>query len=93
MKRPIVLAGDLNDLPTSAALRDLQKFWQRSSEEVLPTVPVQNPTRQIDYVLFRPASHWRMIETKVLDEATASDHRAVLAVCELVVADADSQVH
>ena len=40
--------------------------------------------RQIDYILVRPKERWKVIETKVLDEAVASDHRAIFAVIELV---------
>ena len=49
----------------------------------MPTIPVREPARQIDYVLFRPAERWKVIETKVLDEPVASDHRPLLAVLEL----------
>jgi endonuclease/exonuclease/phosphatase family metal-dependent hydrolase len=46
-------------------------------------VPVRTPLRQIDYVLFRPATAWKVIDVRVLDEAVASDHRPLLAVLEL----------
>jgi hypothetical protein len=52
--------------------------------EIFPTIPVGKPARQIDYVLFRPARRWRTREVQVLDEVVASDHRAILAVIELV---------
>jgi endonuclease/exonuclease/phosphatase (EEP) superfamily protein YafD len=35
-------------------------------------------------VLFRPAKRWAVVETKVLEEAVASDHRALLAVLKLL---------
>jgi endonuclease/exonuclease/phosphatase family metal-dependent hydrolase len=78
-----VLAGDLNDLPESATLAELQKTWKRVNEDSLPTFPVDEPTRQIDHILVRPADRWNVIEVKVLDEADASDHRPILAVLEL----------
>jgi endonuclease/exonuclease/phosphatase family metal-dependent hydrolase len=37
-----------------------------------------------DYVLARPAGSWRAVETTVLDETVASDHRPVLVVLEWV---------
>ena len=40
------------------------------------------PRRQIDYVLYRPAGRFRVVEAKVIDETVASDHRPVLAVLE-----------
>jgi endonuclease/exonuclease/phosphatase family metal-dependent hydrolase len=85
--RPALLAGDLNDLPDSPPLTELGKFWRRSNERILPTVPVKHPRRQIDYILYRPNERWRTIETMVLEEAVASDHRAILAVLELGAGD------
>ena len=56
----------------------------RTNPEIIPTVPVAKPVRQIDYILVRPKNRWKVIETRVLDEAVASDHRAIFAVIELV---------
>lgn len=88
--RPALLAGDLNATPESRTLELLGTMWSRANAEPLPTVPVKAPTRQIDYVLYRPAGRWKVVEVRVLDEAVASDHRAILAVLELqAVAGAD----
>jgi hypothetical protein len=35
-----------------------------------------------DYVLFHPADTWRVLESTILDERVASDHRPVLVVLE-----------
>lgn len=85
--RPAILAGDLNDVPQSPTLAEFSKLWQNSNKEPLPTIPVREPGRQIDYVLFRPAERWKVIETRVLDEPVASDHRPLLAILELKGAD------
>ena len=82
--QPAILAGDLNATPDSAVLTTFGKKWSRSGQTELPTIPVTQPNRQIDYVLFRPADRWRVVEVRVLDEAVASDHRAILAVIELL---------
>ena len=81
-----ILAGDLNDVHKSKAVVELQENWTLTNEAPQPTIPVERPTRQIDFVLFRPASRWKVVEVKVLDEAVASDHRAILAVLELTSA-------
>jgi endonuclease/exonuclease/phosphatase family metal-dependent hydrolase len=47
-----------------------------------PTIPSANPRRRIDYILVRPKERWRTVQSRVLDEAVASDHRAVLTVLE-----------
>ena len=80
---PGLLAGDLNDMITSPALQTLQQRWAATSTEIQATVPVRSPLRQIDFILYQPASRWRLIESRVLSEAVASDHRAILAVLEL----------
>lgn len=86
-KLPTLLAGDLNATPTSRPLRKLSSRWKLANEIVqgkLPTVPVKEPGRQIDFVLSAPANRTKVIETKVLPEAVASDHRAILAIVELL---------
>lgn len=37
-----------------------------------------------DYVLLRPAGHWRVVETTLMDDTGASDHRPVLSIVEWV---------
>jgi endonuclease/exonuclease/phosphatase family metal-dependent hydrolase len=64
-------------------LAEFSQQWTRGNKDILPTVPVGKPSRQIDYVLFRPAAQWKVVEARVLDEAVASDQRAILAVLEL----------
>jgi len=81
---PAILAGDLNDAPGSQTLRAFETIWTRASEKMLPTIPVDEPTRQIDFILFQPAERWKTIEVQVLDESIASDHRAIFAVLELL---------
>ena len=80
---PTILAGDLNDVLGSRTLNEFQKSWTPTNAKPMPTVPVGKPTRQIDFILVRPAARWKVIETKVLDEAVASDHRAIFAILEL----------
>lgn len=81
--QPALLAGDLNDTMDSRTLQELAKHWMLTNSRPLLTVPVNEPNRQIDFILCRPADRWKVIEAIVLPEAVASDHRAVLAVLEL----------
>lgn len=85
---PALLLGDLNDVLGSAALSELQQQWTSANREPLPTIPVDKPKQQIDFVLFYPQERWVVIDVKVLDEAIASDHRPILAVLELRAATA-----
>lgn len=86
-RQPAVLLGDLNATPDSTSLKELQSQWTRTNDQPVPTFPVDQPRHQIDHILFRPANRWKVIETRVLDEAVASDHRPFLAVLELLSDD------
>lgn len=82
---PTLLAGDLNALPDSAPMKLLAEGWQvAGAGESHPTFPAAAPDRQIDFILYRPADRWRVVEVKVLEEGLASDHRPILAVLELL---------
>ncbi|OIQ39703.1 MAG: hypothetical protein BM563_03930 [Bacteroidetes bacterium MedPE-SWsnd-G1] len=81
---PTILTGDLNAEPTSEAMQILFEEWSASHKNSEFTYPADNPRIKIDYVLFRPAHRWRVIESRVIDESIASDHRPILTVLELV---------
>ena len=80
--RPLLLGGDLNATPESPPLETLARRWRRTGGRDAFTSPSVRPRRKIDYVLVAGAG-WRLIETAVVEEPTASDHRPVLAVLEL----------
>lgn len=82
--QPAILAGDLNDVPDSATLKEIGKQWWRTNKVISPTVPVKKPDRQIDFILYRPVGRWKVVETKVLEEAVASDHRAIFAEFQML---------
>ena len=82
--RHAILAGDLNDTPESRVLAEFTKNWKVTNDKPLPSIPVVKPKKQIDYVLVRPANRWKVIETRILDEAVASDHRPLLAVLQRI---------
>jgi len=81
---PSILAGDLNARPGSHPMNILLREWTRSFSEDIPTFPSINPKSKIDYILYKPANRWRVIELSVIDEEIASDHRPVLAILELL---------
>ncbi len=84
-KKPTILAGDLNAVPESEPMKIFFRFWtDASARNPQPTFPSSSPRRRIDYVLFRPANRWRVIETRVIEEKVASDHCPLLVVLELV---------
>jgi endonuclease/exonuclease/phosphatase family metal-dependent hydrolase len=82
---PTILAGDMNATPDAEPVKVLLTKWQNAIDEAAaPTVPSQNPTSRIDYIFYRPGTHFRVEETRVIDEPMASDHRPVFAVLTLV---------
>ena len=86
--RLMILAGDLNATPDSRVVGEFQRHWKvaesTDSSAPLYTFPIDQPTKQIDFVLCRPAKEWQVLETRVLEERTASDHRPLLAILRRV---------
>jgi endonuclease/exonuclease/phosphatase family metal-dependent hydrolase len=84
----MILAGDLNAEPDSRVMREFAKRWtiagvtshMDDSAPMPLTFPSDEPTKWIDYVLFRPADRWEVAEVHVLDERVASDHRPLLSI-------------
>ena len=85
-KAPLgILAGDLNSTLSAQVLPIFLRTWTNSNgAKPQPTVPVGKPNRQIDFVLYRPKARWQVQSFQVLPEQVASDHRAVLAVLQLM---------
>jgi endonuclease/exonuclease/phosphatase family metal-dependent hydrolase len=83
---PSVLAGDLNDVPGSEAIRRLETVWTPAydRQDPEPTFPSDNPRVKIDYVMYHPPDRWKVIESRVVDDPVASDHCAYLVVLEAV---------
>jgi endonuclease/exonuclease/phosphatase family metal-dependent hydrolase len=69
---PCLLAGDLNARAASQTMMEFGKQWK----DALPDLST------IDYVLVRKSDPWDVIETTVIDDRVASDHRPVLIVLE-----------
>jgi endonuclease/exonuclease/phosphatase family metal-dependent hydrolase len=81
---PTILAGDLNSRPESEAMKILFKEWNPSDSKFELTSPSNAPRAKIDYILFRPANRWRVLETKVICNDRVTDHCVVLSVLELL---------
>lgn len=98
-----LLAGDLNAVPDSRVMREFARMWTPAtaatpanrdasdSASQLFTFPSSQPTKQIDYILYRPADRWEVVEVRVLEEPVASDHRPIMAVLKRVEASAKPQ--
>ncbi len=81
---PVIIGGDFNVTESSQtiALFD-QQFMRTCPADCPPTIPEINPTRAIDFIMFRPKDAFSTMNHKVIDEQYASDHLPVVA--ELVI--------
>ena len=84
-KLPVILAGDINDIPGSKTVEVLQEDFQMTCAELScgKTFPQVNPNRTIDYIMYRPGNKFKTIEHQVIPEEYASDHRPVLAIISM----------
>ncbi len=81
---PTILAGDINAKPEAEPVQILLEKWTNAiDKEATPTVPATDPKSRIDYIFYRPASAFKVIDTKVIPESIASDHRPVFAILEI----------
>ncbi len=80
---PTLLMGDLNARPESSTMNAFHKTWTNATEGQSLITLLPKPV-QIDYILFRPADRWRVINTWVIDERIASDHCPLAADLELL---------
>lgn len=80
IEEPVILAGDFNDLPESRTLDVLRERFVNVGKPELAraTFSAQDPVREIDFVMFRPAGEYEG-SARTLDERVASDHLPVLA--------------
>jgi len=82
--RPVIFAGDFNSTPDSPVMSLTgQAFAIPDKGEDHFTFHSGNPNREIDFIAYRPADRFEVIESRVIDEPVASDHRPVLLVLRM----------
>jgi len=80
---PVILAGDFNSRRGDAVMTALAGEWTMFGKRGKPdTYPSDAPDREIDFVLFRPAGAFDVLDHFVVEEPMASDHRPILAVLQ-----------
>lgn len=77
VKVPVILGGDFNARPESPEINILDQHFTRSSIPNGFTIPVTNPNREIDFIMFKPEDHFKVKKHQVIDEQYASDHLPV----------------
>lgn len=76
-QKPFLLSGDWNDTPDSELLQELTKhFTILSSNDI--SFPADKPTECLDYIAIFKGHAAAVLETRVIDEPGASDHRPVV---------------
>ena len=79
---PLIIAGDFNSTPGSKVIEILDENMKRTCRNCEPTIPVDNPSRAIDFIAFKPEHLFRVENQHVIDETYASDHLPILAILE-----------
>jgi endonuclease/exonuclease/phosphatase family metal-dependent hydrolase len=81
---PVILAGDFNSTPDSEVMALIGESFvvpEKGSDRY--TFSSDRPEREIDFIVYRPLGRFTVLESRVIDEPVASDHRPVLLVLEL----------
>lgn len=83
--KPVFLAGDLNAIPESAVIKNIENYWNILTNTSSPTSPANNPAKCIDYVMGLKAEGkiFTTKQTLVEQEPVASDHLPVWAYIEV----------
>jgi len=82
--RAKILSGDMNATPASTTMTVIKNDWVDTTPDSALTIPSDVPNRKIDYIMLRKGHAWHIVDTEVIDEPVASDHRPVLTVLEWV---------
>ncbi|MDR1499548.1 MAG: endonuclease/exonuclease/phosphatase family protein [Tannerellaceae bacterium] len=73
--KPLFLAGDMNSTPGSPTQIALSEWFDTLSDPAVKTIPVERPEECIDFIYGYKNNHaFTVLQRKVIDERTASDH-------------------
>lgn len=82
---PIILGGDFNAKEGSETIDLLKSTFTLTCTNCPPTIPVINPNRAIDFIVFNhPEQNFETRSHKVINETYASDHLPIVAVIDLL---------
>jgi len=77
---PMVLGGDFNAVPESKVIQYFDQYFTRTcKDDCLATIPVENPNKTIDFIMFNGKESFQTMEIRTLVEKYASDHLPVVA--------------
>ena len=81
-QKPFLLAGDWNDTPDSELLQEMAKYFTILSGSGV-SYPADEPQECLDYVATFKGNSVEALESIVIDEPEASDHRPVVVRLKL----------
>lgn len=81
-QKPFILAGDWNDAPDSELIQEITKYLTLLSGNEA-SYPADEPTECIDYIASFKSHIVEALESRVINEPAASDHRPVVVRLEL----------
>ena len=81
-QKPFLIAGDWNDTPDSELLQEMAKYFTILSGSEA-SYPADEPTECLDYIAIFKGHAAEVIESTMIDEPDASDHRPVEARMKL----------
>lgn len=74
-KNKVILSGDLNLEANTPAMAILEQHFTRSClENCAPTIPDVNPNKEIDFILLKKGSAFKVMKHRVIRDIHASDH-------------------
>jgi endonuclease/exonuclease/phosphatase family metal-dependent hydrolase len=83
-KGAVILTGDLNATSGGAVINTLdQHFTRTCMQDCGFTIPVESPSKTIDFIAYRPTAGFTVLSHKVIDEKYASDHLPVIATLKI----------
>jgi len=84
-KYPVILGGDMNATPYNSTISTLDSYgFVRSGKGLNQfTIPSIDPTRELDYICFRPVEKFEVAEHKVITGTNASDHLPVISTIKI----------
>jgi len=81
-QKPFLLAGDWNDTPDSELLQEMTKYFTILTSNGV-SYPADEPTECLDYIAIFKGHAAEVLESTVIAEPEASDHRPVVVKLEL----------
>lgn len=81
---PVVFGGDFNVTPGNSIISRLDSAgFTKTCTSGCYSFQASNPTEEIDYIMYNPATRFSVNSHKVITGTTASDHCPVIAVLKL----------